>query len=262
MEPMLKKNKQSQSKPVATMFTNVEDEMQCIKIISVLDEFINNNNNDDNNDYPYVINFILKEIGEYSTGNKVKCKGELNKNECDGWIHFLSGDNFGDNNKIYGYNNDLPFAKNLSFAYGLFKYECDDGKCQRVSHILKCKDEQCNLIIQCDEEDKIPINEIFLCQNSLGLRCKCRECYCKNHWMKNGVKCESCSLFYCKSCSKNEGDYCINCQKYVCNNHENLGSMPGECDPESVYVMCVSCFYLQSEPNSFEEEIRMIIHSD
>ena len=201
MEPKNKRRKVSKKQ---TIFENVDDERQCLQIIWAIDEVLNNgnNNNNNNNTIPYP---LLKEIGEYSTGNLVKCKGELEHEECKGWIHFLKGDNFNIN------------CNNVSYAWNLFKYECDDNQCGKVSHVMLCSDDNCDRIIQI-KEDESPYPS-SVCENALRLKPLCQQIYCIEHSQQNGITCGACSNFYCFSCEKECGSHCATCDEYWCQDH-------------------------------------------
>lgn len=189
-----------------TIFHNIDDETQCLKIIYTLDEVINckkvgNNNNNKVNKITWP---LLKEIAQYSTGNYVKCKGELDHEECNGYIHFLQSDNF---------QTDL----NCFNCWNLYKYECDDDNCSIISHVFTCNDEDCKKIIQIKDDASPYPNSI--CENALRLKPLCKQVYCVEHKKKNGRTCETCNNFYCFSCESAEGNKCSTCDKYWCYDH-------------------------------------------
>ena len=248
--PPQKRRKISRKNKKKTIFDNMQDETECLKLVLLLDDILNNNNEDEdededddisqlttrinnNNNNNHNITTIalalLKEICEYATGNYVKCKGE-----CEGWIHFLHGDNF--NVK----------CNNVSYAWNLFKYECDDVNCNRISHILTCNDENCCKIIQI-REDESPYPSL-ICENALRLNPLCREMYCVEHCDKNGMLCKACSNYYCFSCEGSYGSHCATCDGYWCNDHrEESTFFIGKnyyCDK------CLSSGYCEENPYS------------
>lgn len=214
MEPTIKKIRTDVQK--RTIFTNMDDERDCLQIITALDTVINKYTYLKYPKMPYI---LLREIGEYSTGSIVKCPGkecnydsneddDLNEdddsnedddlNECDGWIHILNGDNFGQNGVLYGHTYGV-WNNNLSYAYQFFNYECDDQKCQKITNLFKCNDANCDSIITMNEDEPYPN---YVCENAVRLVPKCRAIYCKKCWNSNGTKCTCCGAFFCFSCGQ------------------------------------------------------------
>ena len=217
MEPENKRRRISRKKNTQkTIFDNSRDETECLKLLLLLDDILNGNNNNNTTTTTTTIIIalpLLKEICEYSTGNFVKCKGEQQREECDGWIHFLHGDNFN-----YGGDNfNQHFNQSLSYAWNLFKYKCDDVNCNRISHILSCNDSECCKIMQL-REDESPYPHL-ICENALRLKPTCGETYCIEHYSKHGMSCESCDNFFCFSCERLEGSHCATCGDYWCSDH-------------------------------------------
>ena len=218
-----------------------EDYQECHKLMNALDTILNK---DDNNTVSKSVSLvILKEICEYANGKYTKCEGKIHDEQCDGYIHYLSGDNFGITSEVYNNNNN--YHHNLSAVYGLFKYKCDDPNCPQITHLVKCKHKNCNdLIYKSHIEDQLP-QSIYLCQNALWLTSGCRSSYCKNHWSNNGEKCASCHLFYCKSCIGKNSKHCIECNKFVCNNHDETLHPIMPAKQNDFYIdyqcVCVSC---------------------
>lgn len=215
MEPENKRRRISRKKNTQkTIFDNSRDETECLKLLLLLDDILNGNNNNKTTTTTIIIALpLLKEICEYSTGNFVKCKGEQQREECDGWIHFLHGDNFN-----YGGDNfNQHFNQSLSYAWNLFKYKCDDVNCNRISHILSCNDSECCKIMQL-REDESPYPHL-ICENALRLKPTCGETYCIEHYSKHGMSCESCDNFFCFSCERLEGSHCATCGDYWCSDH-------------------------------------------
>ena len=179
-----------------TMFDNTDDETQCLQIICALDSTINI----DIDNYKITLP-LLKEIAQYSTGNFIKCKGE-----CDGYIHFLKGDNF---------KKDL----NCFNCLNLYKYQCDDNNCSTVSHVMTCHHKDCNKIITI-KQDSSPYPKMSICENALRLNPSCSQVYCIQHTQKNGRTCQACNNFYCYSCgNQGGGKHCSTCDKYWCQDH-------------------------------------------
>ena len=247
MDPKQKKMKIGYSETIRSKLfaKSEEDDQECHKMMNALDTILNK---DDNNTISKsVCMVILKEICEYANGKYIKCQGKIHDEECDGYIHYLCGDNFGMTSEVYGNNNNNNnnnTKNNLSLAYGLFKYKCDDSNCSQITHLVKCKHKNCNdLIYKSHIEDQLP-ESIYLCQNALWLTSGCRSSYCNNHWSNNGEKCASCHLFYCKSCINKNSKHCIICNKFVCNHHDEK-LYPIIHDSGDVIVeyqcVCVSC---------------------
>ena len=209
MQPQRKKNKSNKPK-----FTNCDDENQYHQITIILDKELNQYKK------LQIPIAIIEEISEYSTGNFSKCTGELDNGDCDGYIHYLHGDNFSGNN--------------IGYAWKLFKYECDNIKCRKVSHILTCS--ECKDIIQIEEQSS-PY-PYFICENALRLNPSCRNIFCGKHCDKNGVCCEACSVYYCCDCEKQYGSHCLNCDEYWCKQHKD------ECLENSDY--CDYCLSVSS----------------
>ena len=208
--PKSKKVK-SPSAHKTTLFQHQQDIQHYNRLMYLLDESLNNNEN-----FKEIDLFIIKEISEYATGNYIKCI----EDKCDGDIHYLYGDNFGDNSTVYGYTDRQEHHNiKLTYSYCLFKYQCDDINCMKISHLLKCNDKQCGLIMQFDREEAITSRtSIFLCAS--GYPCR-KKCYCKDHWSKNGVQCQSCNSFFCDSCKQAHPNYCNQCKKYICKEHDD-----------------------------------------
>ena len=189
------------------LFLNIHDEKQYLQILSTL----KNITNDNNNNYPTIPTSILQEIGEYSTGNIIKCNGkhELNKSECSGWIHFLYGDNF---------NDKICTGIDYWNCWNLCNYQCDDSKCNKTSNVLWCNNKDCETIkIIPDGDSPYPH---YVCENAQKLKPTCSSIFCEKHFAINGVKCEFCEDYYClNQCSKEHGKHCNKCDKYWCNQH-------------------------------------------
>ena len=224
----MEQNKRRKIRRQKTIFTNVEDERECLQIMLALDEALNLSK----------INMkitwsLLKEISEYSTGNLIKCKGELDHEECTGFIHFLHGDNFNKN------------CDNVSYAWNLFKYQCDDYECYRISHVLTCNDDNCDKIIQI-KEDESPYPSM-VCENALRLKPSCREIHCIQHFEENGISCAACSNYFCFSCEGQCGSHCATCDAYWCEDHKEeatfcVGGTKYYCDK------CMSSGYCEDNP--------------
>ena len=199
-------HKKQKIKREKKIFKNAKDEKQYLLIVSTLNDIINHNNNkfnDDGNIYPKIPQSILQEIGQYSTGNCIKCVGELDHDECNGYIHFLFGDNFEQTTNSFAINCNL------------FNYECDDSQCNQRCNILCCSVENCDSIQQTKCYTK---NALYsqICKNACIEKPTCTQSYCHKH-LKNIVQCQECSNYYCNDCQKYNGIHCIKCNDYLCN---------------------------------------------
>lgn len=223
LPPQVKRIKYSSTRITTSLFQDKDDIQVYDQLVYFLDELLNNDDNLQKIDL-----FIIKEISEYATGNYIKCI----EDKCNGDIHYLYGDNCGDNFKVYGYTDrQQHHCQDLTYAYCLFKYKCDDTNCTKISHLLKCNDEECGLMIQFDREEimfNISTTSIIQCYS--GYYCK-KKCYCKNHWSRNGKFCDSCDSFWCQSCIKANPNYCIQCKKYIC----------FECKKQLDSSLCMKC---------------------
>ena len=217
------KQRKLNNNKISTIFSNSEDDKQCINIINILNSCINNENN--NNNYPQITHHILKEISEYATGLIIKCHGEFNdvmmfnnnnnnnnnnntKQEllgCQGFIHYLRGNNF---NVNYQYKN----------KWFLFNYQCDDDNCRQEVNIFECSAEGCDDIEQVDDgQDIYPYHACTLVScDALIFVNSCQSFFCIKHFKDNGIFCNKCHHYYCNLCNKSEGDFCQECNKFYC----------------------------------------------
>ena len=178
---------------------------------------------------------ICQEIAEYSTGFMIECPGRWptwlkNLNDtfvCDGYIHYLYGDNC--------IRND---NKCDSDKFELFDYKCDSDKCDNNFHVFECSDPFCkgiSVVIENGSRDVFP--------NRVCSNLKCGNIYCSTHYQYNGQVCEYCSKYFCDNCL--DGLYCNSndCSKYFCSNCMDYDIMNEDDDimNEDWVMYCPTC---------------------